>query len=70
MSARHFSHLPDDDVERLFSRPPEPLGRDCPPALLAAALGATLYMPGSRPQLARDLVKQAAKGVVSSVVCL
>ncbi len=70
MTARHFSHLPDDDVERLFSRPPEPLGRDCPPALLAAALGATLYMPGTRPQLARDLVKQAAKGVVSSVVCL
>ena len=70
MSARHFSHLPDEDVERLFSQPPEALGRSCPPALLAVALGATLYMPGTRPQLARDLVRRAAAGAVSSVVCL
>ncbi|MDC7122615.1 HpcH/HpaI aldolase/citrate lyase family protein [Cellulomonas fimi] len=70
MSARHFSHLPDEDVERLFSRPPEALGRSCPPALLAVALGATLYMPGTRPNLAGDLVRRAAAGAVSSVVCL
>lgn len=70
MSARHFSHLPDEDVERLFSRPPEALGQACPPALLAVALGATLYMPGTRPRLAHDLVRQAAQGAVSSVVCL
>jgi citrate lyase beta subunit len=34
------------------------------------ALGATLYMPASRPALAADVTKQAAAGVTSVVVCL
>ena len=38
--------------------------------MLAAALGATLYSPATRPRLADDVVKQAARGVVSMVLCL
>jgi citrate lyase beta subunit len=38
--------------------------------VLAAALGATLYSPATRPHLADDVVKQAGRGVVSMVLCL
>jgi citrate lyase beta subunit len=67
---RHFGLLSDDDHARLFSRRPEPFGRTSDVPTLGTALGATLYMPATRPHLARDLARQAAAGVVSSVVCL
>ena len=40
------------------------------PALLAVALGATLYIPADRPNLAKDIRKQAARGCLSMVICL
>ncbi|MFC5236469.1 HpcH/HpaI aldolase/citrate lyase family protein [Pseudonocardia zijingensis] len=58
------------DTDALFEAPPEQFGRDSPPELLSVALGATLYMPASRPALAADVTKQAAAGVTSVVVCL
>ncbi|ROS23017.1 HpcH/HpaI aldolase/citrate lyase family protein [Cellulomonas sp. PhB150] len=67
---RHFDHLSDDTRRRLFWREPEPFTRDSPRETLAVALGATLYMPATRPRLAHDLVRRAGQGVVSSVVCL
>ena len=67
---RHFSGLPDEVRARLFSRPPEDFGRDSDPALLAVALGATLYLPATREKLAHDVVRRAAAGVRSVVVCL
>jgi citrate lyase beta subunit len=67
---RHFLHLGDEDLERLFLRPPTDFARDAPAETLATALGATLYMPATRPALAADLVRQGSAGVVSSVICL
>jgi citrate lyase beta subunit len=67
---RHFAYLPDAELDRLFHLPPQDFSRDDDPCLLATALGASLYSPGTRPQLARDLVRRAAEGVVSAVVCL
>jgi citrate lyase beta subunit len=67
---RHFGLLSDADQSRLFSRRPEPFTRTSDVPTLGTALGATLYMPATRPHLARDLSRQAAAGVVSSVVCL
>jgi citrate lyase beta subunit len=67
---RHFGLLSDDDRARLFSRRPEPFARTSDVPTLGTALGATLYMPATRPNLAQDLTRQAAAGVVSSVVCL
>ena len=34
------------------------------------ALGATLYTPADRPNLAQDIRKQAARGCLSMVICL
>jgi citrate lyase beta subunit len=67
---RHFSFLSDSQTADLFHRAPQALSIDSPPALLAAALGATLYCPGNRPNLAEDVRKQAARGCLSMVLCL
>lgn len=67
---RHFGHLADDVRGRLFLEPPRPFSADGDPALLATALGGTLYSPATRPALAADIRKQAARGVVSMVLCL
>ena len=67
---RHFGHVPPDTRQRLFHRQPVDFGTDSPARLLAVALGATLYSPATRPRLAEDVTKQAARGVVSMVLCL
>lgn len=67
---RHFHHLDSADLRRLFSALPEEFDRTADSETLSMALGATLYMPATRPTLAADLTKQGATGVVSSVVCL
>jgi citrate lyase beta subunit len=67
---RHFGYLSASDTDALFEAPPEQFGRESAADLLAVALGATLYMPASRPALAADVTKQAAAGVTSVVVCL
>ncbi|MEW9530163.1 HpcH/HpaI aldolase/citrate lyase family protein [Microbispora sp. NPDC049125] len=67
---RHFDHLSALDKDRLFHRLPEPFARDDAPGTLAVALGATLYLPATRPTLAADIVKCGARGVTSMVVCL
>lgn len=67
---RHFDYLEDADRQRLFHRSPQPFHRHDDPALLGVALGATLYIPATRPTLALDIARRAAQGVISTVVCL
>ncbi|MGA5816256.1 HpcH/HpaI aldolase/citrate lyase family protein [Kitasatospora sp. NPDC094028] len=67
---RHFGHLAEDVRGRLFLEQPRPFTARSEPAVLATALGGTLYSPATRPALAADIRKQAARGVVSMVLCL
>ncbi|MDT4929451.1 MAG: hypothetical protein QOF92_2318 [Pseudonocardiales bacterium] len=67
---RHFDFLDADERSRLFVRDPEGFSVDDDPDLLGVALGATLYCPATRPALARDIIRRAALGVMSMVVCL
>ncbi|MEU4097784.1 HpcH/HpaI aldolase/citrate lyase family protein [Streptomyces sp. NPDC026673] len=67
---RHFGHLAPDVRNELFHREPAGFTAASPAATLAVALGATLYCPATRPRLADDVLKQAARGVVSMVLCL
>ncbi|MFJ5267310.1 HpcH/HpaI aldolase/citrate lyase family protein [Streptomyces sp. NPDC088358] len=67
---RHFGHIAPEERQRLFYREPCVFTADSSPRLLAAALGATLYSPATRPHLADDIRKQAARGVISMVLCL
>ncbi|MEU7639838.1 MULTISPECIES: HpcH/HpaI aldolase/citrate lyase family protein [unclassified Streptomyces] len=67
---RHFGHLAPDIRKALFHEEPVEFTADSPARTLAAALGATLYSPATRPRLAADVLKQAAHGVTSMVLCL
>ncbi|MEU3251693.1 HpcH/HpaI aldolase/citrate lyase family protein [Streptomyces sp. NPDC006997] len=67
---RHFGHIAPEVRNRLFYREPCTFTADSPARLLAAALGATLYSPATRPRLADDVRKQGARGVASMVLCL
>ena len=69
-AVRHFGYLSASDTDALFEAPPERFDRGSGAELLSVALGATLYMPASRPALAADVTKQATAGVTSVVVCL
>ncbi|MFJ9455891.1 HpcH/HpaI aldolase/citrate lyase family protein [Kitasatospora sp. NPDC101447] len=67
---RHFGHLAEDVRGRLFLEQPRTFTAQSEPGVLATALGGTLYSPATRPALAADIRKQAARGVVSMVLCL
>ncbi|TXS29543.1 ATP/GTP-binding protein [Streptomyces sp. ms191] len=67
---RHFGHIPSAARAGLFHQEPAEFTADSPANILAVALGATLYSPATRPRLADDVRKQAARGVVSMVLCL
>ncbi|MFD7321081.1 HpcH/HpaI aldolase/citrate lyase family protein [Streptomyces sp. NPDC059875] len=67
---RHFGHIPSASRAGLFLQEPAEFTADSPASTLAVALGATLYSPATRPRLADDVRKQAARGVVSMVLCL
>ncbi|KIZ18522.1 HpcH/HpaI aldolase/citrate lyase family protein [Streptomyces natalensis] len=67
---RHFGHLAPDIRKTLFHKEPVEFTADSPARTLAAALGATLYSPATRPRLAADVRKQAGRGVRSMVLCL
>lgn len=67
---RHFGHLAESEAQRLFAHLPEHFRRDAGIPTLGAALGASLYMPATRPEIAKDLRRQGAAGLMSAVVCL
>ncbi|TMQ91006.1 ATP/GTP-binding protein [Actinomadura soli] len=67
---RHFDHIDAARRKHLFYRHPRPFDRHDDPAVLAVALGATLYSPATRPVLADDIERAARRGVMSMVVCL
>ncbi|MFJ7069504.1 HpcH/HpaI aldolase/citrate lyase family protein [Streptomyces sp. NPDC101115] len=67
---RHFGHIPAAARAALFHQEPVAFTADSPADTLAVALGATLYSPATRPRLADDVRKQAARGVASMVLCL
>ncbi|WP_131770965.1 HpcH/HpaI aldolase/citrate lyase family protein [Candidatus Protofrankia californiensis] len=67
---RHFGFLAADRADALFHRLPEEILPAADRRLVATALGATLYAPGTRPTLAADVRRQVSAGVTSMVLCL
>ena len=66
----HYQFLTENERGRLFHLPPQPLTPESPLEVQAVALGATLYSPATRPNLAKDVVRSRERGVTSSVLCL
>lgn len=67
---QHFHHLDSRARESLFHLPPQEIGEDADRRLLATALGATLYIPADRPDLAATVSRRASAGVCSMVLDL
>jgi citrate lyase beta subunit len=67
---RHFDQLGDEVIAELFHTAPQHFDRSSAPEVLAQALGATLYVPGSRPDLAEVIRRRVAGGVRSMVIDL
>ncbi len=67
---RHFGYLDQADDDLLFHVPPQVFHHDDPKATLEMALGASLYMPGTRPTICRDIVRNRDAGSTSMVLCL
>jgi citrate lyase beta subunit len=67
---RQFHFLDPTDRAELFHVEPADLGRDDALEVLAHGLGATLYIPATRDDLAADVLRVASQGVSSCVVCL
>lgn len=66
----HFDQLPEEMRGRLFHRPPQPFDRTTPREQLAHALGATLYVPATRADLAGTIRRRRDDGVLSMVIDL
>lgn len=67
---KHFAYLADDVRDRLFEVAPEDVTPDSDRQRIALALGATLYMPGTRRDLVGDSLRVASVGATSVVWCL
>lgn len=67
---RHFRQLQGPVARTLFHRQPEPFGDLLDRELLAVALGATLYVPATRADLADTIRRRAERGVCSMVIDL
>ncbi|MBH0778600.1 HpcH/HpaI aldolase/citrate lyase family protein [Nocardia bovistercoris] len=67
---RHFRQLQGPDARDLFFRQPEEFGAYTEREVLAYALGATLYAPATRADLADTIRRRAERGVCSMVIDL
>ena len=67
---RHFGYLTTGQDKSLFDRVPQPFGRDSDRRMLATALGATLYSPGTTTDYAERIGALVGRGVTSAVLCL
>ncbi len=67
---RHFDHLADTVRAELFHQPPCFFDRDSERSMLAHALGATLYVPAIKDNLAGTVRRRAAAGARSMVIDL
>lgn len=65
-----WSNLTEEVRKQFFVRPPERIPSSAGRKSVLAAMGGTLYLPASRPDLSRDLARLLAAGVTSVIVDL
>ncbi|MBG9445148.1 HpcH/HpaI aldolase/citrate lyase family protein [Cytobacillus firmus] len=67
---RLFSDLPGEKINKMFYKKPGYFNKRSDRELLSYALGATLYMPATRPNIHQDLLSKKHAGLSSMVICL
>ncbi|WNS73921.1 HpcH/HpaI aldolase/citrate lyase family protein [Bacillus sp. DTU_2020_1000418_1_SI_GHA_SEK_038] len=67
---RLFSNLSDVNCDEIFYKKPQEFSKNSGKEILSYALGATLYMPATRPNIHQDLLSKKHSGLTSMVICL
>jgi citrate lyase beta subunit len=67
---RLFSDIPGEKINKMFYKKPGYFNKRSDRELLSYALGATLYMPATRPNIHQDLLSKKHAGLSSMVICL
>lgn len=67
---RLFSDLHEEEYDRIFYKKPLHFSKSSHREVLAYALGATLYMPATRPNIHQDLLTKKHAGLTSMVIDL
>ncbi|MBG9546610.1 HpcH/HpaI aldolase/citrate lyase family protein [Cytobacillus firmus] len=67
---RLFSDIPGEKINKMFYKEPGYFNKRSDRELLSYALGATLYMPATRPNIHQDLLSKKHAGLSSMVICL
>lgn len=67
---KHYQHLKPDDLREIFYIPPSEFNKYTPKDELAIALGATLYTPATKQNIAEMLIQRKYKALTSHVLCL
>lgn len=67
---KYFHYLTAQEKQKIFHAEPEAFDRDSHKDILAYALGATLYMPGTKETIAQDILSKKYPSLMSMVMCL
>jgi len=67
---QYFSYLDKEKRKTLFFLEPEYFTRDCDKDFMSHALGAALYMPATRENIAEEIISHKHKYLTSTIFCL
>lgn len=67
---RFFTYFYDNELDQLFFEKPKNFNKYTERELLAYGLGATLYMPATRPNIHQDILSKKHEGLTSLVIDL
>lgn len=67
---RFFTYFYDNELDQLFFQKPKNFNKYTERELLAYGLGATLYMPATRPNIHQDILSKKHEGLTSLVIDL
>lgn len=70
MVMEFFTYFYEDEIERFFFRRPETFTKYSNRELLSYGLGATLYMPATRPNIHQEILSKKHEGLTSLVIDL
>src|SRR3954454_16749906 len=65
-----FTYFYEEDIKRFFFRRPETFTKYTNRNLLSYGLGATLYMPATRPNIHQEILSKKHEGLTSLVIDL
>ncbi|MCM3766657.1 HpcH/HpaI aldolase/citrate lyase family protein [Neobacillus niacini] len=67
---RFFTYFHEDEIEQFFYQKPQEFTKYTERELLAFGLGATLYMPATRPNIHQEILSKKHAGLTSLVIDL